>query len=128
MIISEKYLKEKQVIEMQELYEDMDLVEEWVGQSLEHIQDELSEYIYESEDEAPEIKKKKKPEGWDNPFKGTGEGFKEMFGIGNPFKKDKNQKNIFVEKKLKGETKSTAKKLATTLYNTYKKTHKMLAW
>ena len=121
---------ELDAIRGQELYDDMNLVDDWVGGSLKLIQEEIDTYF--NPQEALPKERKKVPIA--NPFSGTLTGFREMFepllGIGSLFRSPakKHAKDNFLLKKLDAVTEKEAKDLTWRIYNIYKKTHKMIAW
>jgi len=114
------------VRESMELYEDINLIEEYVGVSLEQLQVEIDHYL------KPEVKKDNKKEAvvkapLSNPFGGLFKGFGEII---NPLKETifpKKKPYSFIYKELEDAAKSKAKKTTFVIYNTYKKTHGMVA-
>jgi hypothetical protein len=117
---------EVEALKSQEFYEDIELVEEWVGTSLEALQEEVDEY-FNPKKELPKIEQKT---GIENPFSGTLKGFKDMFGINGIklFSSSANKKESFVLDQLKKLAKKETEGLIFTIYNTYKKSHKMISW
>jgi hypothetical protein len=115
-------------IDDQELYDDIELVEEWVGSSLKVIEEEAM-HFYEDKKEEEEEKKQKKEKffaGYDNPFKGIFSGFGEIF---RPMRDV--IKSTPPEQLISADIKKTADKKAEEtcelIYNTYKKVHGMLS-
>ncbi len=116
---------ELEAVENLEMYEDLKLIDEYVGTSLVKLQEEINKYTSEpeKEDKDKNVNKIK----FENPFKGLFSGFKEIY---NPLRdsispKKKYSSVIYEElEKLSGEK---AKSTAYLIYNTYKKTHGMLS-
>ena len=111
------------VLESHELYEDMDLIDDYVGNSLKQLQDEVDEFLI------PKVQvevKKEKPKILDNPFKGVIRGFKEALTplVGSSGKGKIVPKFIYDD--VEKVTKETAVSLANRIYSIYKKTHGMI--
>ncbi len=120
-VFNQDYLDD---IYAQEVYENMAMVEELTEFSLEKLQDDLDEYIY------PE-KKEKKEESEDF-FVALKRGFKGLGEFGNAFSKiiptSEKKAGKFEEKKVKGEAESVARARCFTLYDIFKKAHRMITW
>ncbi|MBS3146297.1 hypothetical protein J4471_01220 [Candidatus Woesearchaeota archaeon] len=135
------------IIEEQELYEDMDLVENLTNVSMKELQNDLDKYL-KSDPKESEItyikvqdekgntkyimkptKKKKKPYEW--PFKNIDKKTKEKI---KPFKiwvRDffgLKEKQGFAVNKIRDEAQSKALGYANTAYDIYKKSHGMVSW
>lgn len=118
------------VMEKQELYEDMSLIEDLTDISLKDLQEDLDKFLKEPE----EKKEKKKKFKFESPFGDFGSGFKEML---DPFKEvGKTFKGIFIKepsegyrmKEIKKYAKEEAKNLCYMAYDIYKKAHGMVTW
>ncbi len=113
---------ELEAIENLELLEDLQLIDDYIGTSLNKLQEDIEKY------DKPEIKKEEKVKrGIDNPFSGIFDGFKELF---DPLKEltmpKKGTGKEFIYKDIKKEAESSVKSLTYVIYNTYKKTHGMI--
>lgn len=113
-----------------ELYEDMDLIEQYVDVSLKTIQDEV-DYFLET-GKAKETKKEsaKKPqkffEGFENPFKGVFSGFSDVISpLKDVFKTTPS--GDVIASQVKEAAEKEAKAHCYVIYNIYKKTHGMLS-
>ncbi len=110
-------------IDSYEMYEDLDLIENYIGMSLELLQKEIDEYL------KPEVPKKEefgRPKS-QNPFKGVLTGFKDLvrpIPLSLPKRKGSSD---FLYKEIEAKAKESAEKTASILYNVYKKTHGMIA-
>ncbi len=108
----------------QEVYENMAMVEELTEFSLEKLQADLDEYIY------PE--KKKEGEKEEDFFVSLKKGFKGLGEFGNilgSFVPGSEKKaGSFEEKKVLSEAQSVAKSRCFTLYDVFKKAHRMMTW
>ena len=115
------------ILESKELYEDMELIDQWVNVSLETLEKELDKFIHDKKEEKKEEKKESKlNHGFDNPFKGV---FNEFSGMFSPLKelvKPKPKESILYKETLK-EAINSSKLNCDILYKVYKKTHGMLA-
>jgi len=118
---------ELSAIEARELYEDMNLVDEWVGVSLEELDKEIQAYLTPAKEEKKEEKKEFNIE-W--PFKGTFEGFKHILSplqdLAEKLVKTSPPTEI-IESDVKAHAAETSKTLLFVLYNIYKKSHGMLS-
>lgn len=112
---------ELSALESWELYESIDLIEDYIGTSLKEIEDEVAKYTKKEE---PEKKEEKKKHTVENPFEGVIESFKNMF---SPIKDlhIKRKKSGIIYEELESTAASKAKGMAYTAYNIYKKTHGM---
>lgn len=116
--------KELQALESRELYEDMNLVEEWVGTSLDEIMKEADKYL--NQEEIPDVEKILKQK-LENPLKGTLKGFSEVLGpLGGIVKKKGRKASGVVYEEVMKAAGSKSENLCFTIYNVYKKTHGML--
>ncbi len=109
-----------EILESIEFYEDMDLIENYIGTSLKEVEDQIEKYTKEEAKEG-----KKEVRKTENPFAGVVNSFKEMF---KPLKGNfhfKAPKTKFIESELNNIAVDNAKKLAFSVYNIYKKTHGM---
>ncbi len=113
---------EKEALENFELYEDLDLIEDFVGMSLELLQKEIDEYLKEKPKE--EEPKKLKSQ---NPFAGTISSFRDMFKPIKVLKFHKMKVSPIIYSEVEKAAENSAKKFAFTIYNVYKKTHGMIA-
>jgi len=115
--------EEMEILEEQELYEDMDLVENLTDVSLKELQEDLDHFLKE---EKEEVKKKEKHKS-ENPLKGLGDGFKEMV---EPFKflKGGSQSEGYKVNEIKSYAKKKAEGLCWSMYEIYKKAHGMVTW
>lgn len=143
-VFSEDELK---ILESQELYEDMDLVESLTNVSLKELQNDLDKYLKpESKEdmiyikvqdeqgtiryvEKPKQKKKKSTFEWPlkdidkktkERFKPFGVMMREIFGI--------KERDSFAVERVKDEAKTRALGNALLAYDIYKKTHGMITW
>src|SRR3989338_2019493 len=118
---------ELSAIEARELYEDMNLVDEWVGVSLEELDKEIQAYLTPAKEEKKEEKKEFNIE-W--PFKGTFAGFKHILSplqdLAEKLVKTSPPTEI-IESDVKAHAAETSKTLLFVLYNIYKKSHGMLS-
>ena len=118
---------ELEVLKNKEFYEDLKLIEDYLGTNLDQLRKEAEEYFNPKKD-LP--KEQPKPQ-FENPFKGSISGLGEMFGLNKGkrmFSNSKDKHEAFLLDKLKSATKKEAEDLTFKIYNTYKKTHKMIAW
>ncbi len=121
---------ELEAMKTKELYEDLDLVDEFVEGSLKELQEEMEKYINPVMEE--EKKKKKEPRKplFENPFKGTMKGMKELV---DPLQKLAGKKisfqktSDFIEGDIEKHAKGKAAGLCFVIYNLYKKLHGMLS-
>lgn len=119
---------EMEAIEQRELYEDFHLIEEWVDVSLKELEAEIQDFLTEGKKEEKKEEKKEFKIDW--PFKGTIDGFKEIFSpltdtVGSFVKK--NPPTKLIEEDLKKHAENKAKITVGILYTVYKKTHGMIA-
>ncbi len=115
---------ELEVRQKMELYEDMELIENYVGKSLSLLQKEIEEYITEKPKESQNVKKNNSL-SLENPFKGLFAGFSEMVNpIKNVFISPKEPDFVYVD--LIKTAESSIKFSTFLIYNIYKKTHGML--
>lgn len=115
-------------IDDQELYEDIKLVEEWVGTSLDTIEKEAMHFYEDKKEEEQEKKQKKEKffSGYDNPFKGVFSGFGEIFKpLRDVIKTAPPEQLISADVKKAAEKK--AEDTCYLIYNIYKKAHGMLS-
>tara|TARA_Y100000310_G_scaffold250697_1_gene257020 strand:- start:660 stop:2192 length:1533 start_codon:yes stop_codon:yes gene_type:complete len=103
----------------QEVYENMALVEELTDFSLERLQDDLDTYLY------PEKKKEEKIKEKEDIFAGLKEGFK---SLGNILPSGEKTAGNFEHKRVKKEAQIKAKSSCFTLYDVFKKAHRMITW
>ena len=117
---------ELNALEKMELYEDMELIENYVGKSLRLLEKEINEYLVDKPKEEPKpSKKNKKSFNVENPFKGVFSGFKEVFEpMKGVFITSKNQD--FMHKDVIDIAQKKVKDSTFLIYNVYKKTHGML--
>jgi len=117
---------DQKAIESVELYEDLELIDSYVGSSLKQLQEEIDHYFKEEPKE--ESKKKTKTKiPIENPFRGLFEGFKEIY---TPIKESittKRKGSRIAHKELEEKTQEKAKDLAYRIYYLYKLTHGMIA-
>ncbi len=114
-----------EAVESVELYEDLELIDNYVGSSLKQLQEEIDHYLKEPVKE--ESKKKKTKSSIENPFKGLFEGFKEIY---TPIKESilpKGKGSSIAYEELEKITKDKAKDTAYRIYSLYKLTHGMIA-
>ena len=117
---------ELDAIESLELYEDLKLIEDYIGTSLEKLQAEIDLYTKPKIEEKP--KKPKQGPTFDNPFKGLFEGFLEIYRpIASTFTKEKRKGLPILYEELEGVSEKQAKSQTYLIYNLYKKTHGMPA-
>lgn len=115
-------------IDDQELYDDIKLVEEWVGTSLETIEKEAM-HFYEDKEEDKEEKKQKKEKffsGYDNPFKGIFSGFGDVFKPMRDVIKSTPPEQL-ISADIKKAADKKAEDTCELIYNIYKKAHGMLS-
>ncbi|MBU0963257.1 MAG: hypothetical protein KKD48_05115 [Nanoarchaeota archaeon] len=118
------------IIEKQELYEDMALIEDLTSISLKDLQEDLDKYLKEE----PKEEKKRKKLKIENPFGGIGSGFKETLeplkDVGKTFKGIfvKEPSEGFIFKEMKKYSEEQAKELCYLAYDIYKKAHGMMTW
>jgi hypothetical protein len=108
----------------QEVYENMALVEELTEFSLESLQEDLDEYIY------PRDKKEK--ENDEDFFVALKRGFKGLSEFGNVFGKilptSEKKAGKFEKGKVKSKAQGVALSRCFTLYDVFKKAHRMITW
>ncbi|MBI2670480.1 hypothetical protein HYX18_00670 [Candidatus Woesearchaeota archaeon] len=120
-------------LEAQELYEDMDLVEQLTSVSLKALQEDIKEFLNEKKEEKKEEKKKplfavpKIPvlsalKGFWDALKNINKGLMEFFKLQGP------EKYTYETKQVKKKAEETALKNVFVVYDVYKKTHGMLSW
>lgn len=127
-------------IEKQELYEDMDIVENLTDVSLKELQEELDSYLKDKSEEekkakeAERLKKRnKRKEILKSPFGRLPEGFRDMM---DPIVKGVKNFNVFSatsSKKYVGalvldRARDTALRHILVMYDVYKKAHGMVTW
>ncbi len=117
---------ELEAYESAELYEDLDLVDHWVGGSLKQLYEELERYMALSEDTEVKPEKEKKKPKMENPFAGVLKGFGEIV---KPLKSLLPARNpqSFVEDDVRALAEKQAKDKTVLAYTIYKKTHGMLS-
>src|SRR3989338_2175963 len=114
---------ELESIESLELYEDLEIVDEYIGTSLKQLQEEIEKYLKEPEKEE---KKKKLQPVIENPFKGLFAGFLEIYKpIVETFTSKKKGPSVAYEE-LSKLAQKTAASQTYIIYNIYKKTHGMI--
>ncbi len=113
---------ELEAIEAAELYEDLKLIDDYIGTSLRQLEEDIKEYTKEKPKEKEE---KPKPVPIENPFKGLFSGFQEIYKpISGLFATKKKGPDVAYEE-LAGLTDKSAKSQTYLVYNLYKKTHGM---
>lgn len=112
-----------EAIESRELYEDLKLIDSYVGSTLSQLQEEIDKYTKEEPKE--EQRKQPRKPMIENPFGGLFSGLKEIY---QPIKEtfEKKKSYGFIHKELRGVTEKQAKATAYILYNVYKKAHRMI--
>lgn len=123
--------EEIKAIDEMEIYEDLNLVEEWVGASIDAVKEDLDRFLKdekpsEKKEEKKEKKKHKFLEGFDNPFEGIFPGTGSLYESIKDIFKTKPPEEL-VEKEIEDAGTEKAKKLCLDTYNLYKKTHGMLS-
>ncbi len=117
---------ELDAIEAIENYQDMELIDNYIGTSLSLLQDEIEKYL-----KGPNKKEErpiKKHQGFDNPFKGLFDGFMQIYNpISDTFFKQKRKGPQVVYDEMEGFSKKQAKSQTYLIYNLYKRTHAMPA-
>ncbi len=121
---------EMQAFDENELYDSFDLVEEWVGDSLKVIDEEISQYLDDDEfskkkEEAPTEEKKKKNLLEENILKDIYKGFEEIIKPLTEKRSKGGSKEVY--KRIQNEAKANVKKRTFIIYDVYKKTHGMLS-
>jgi len=112
---------ELSVIESYELYEDLNLIEDYIEVSSKQLKEEIDKYI-----NPPPPKKEEKPkQQLENPFKGVFLGFKELF-TALKIEMPKKRVSSVIYTDTENVAKDKAKELATKVYTVYKKTHGMI--
>jgi len=131
--------EEIEAIEKQELYEDMDIVENLTDVSLKELQAELDFYLTDKEEEEKQTKeseklrkKNKRKDALKSPFGRLPEGFSDMMdpiinGVKH-FPIFNAGKTNYASSLVQGKAKETALKSTLVMYDVYKKTHGMLSW
>ncbi len=117
-----------EAVESMELYEDLDLIDSYVGTSLAKLQEEIDHYMKEPVKEEQPKKKHKAKNPIENPFKGLLAGFMEIYAPikENLISKRKGPSVAYTD--LQEITKEKATDLTFKIYNTYKKTHGMVTF
>ncbi len=127
---------EVEAMEKQELYEDMELVENLTGVSLKELQKDI-EHFLKKEEKKEEKEKKPISKEVEEQIKSIGKGFKEALSplteVGKTFKSIFKPvrlplKTSFVASEVEKAAKEQAKDLTYQLYDVYKKAHGMLTW
>ncbi len=117
---------ELEALESLELLEDLGLIENYIGESLDQLKKDIETYTMPKKEE--KMGKKKVKTKLTNPFGDLFQGFKEVY---DPLKEaiiPAKKKDVhLVEGDLAGHTTKTAQGLAYLIYNSYKKTHGMLS-
>ncbi len=134
--------EELKLVEEQELYEDLGLIEQLTNVSLKALEEDI-EYFLNPPAKCPEcgieLKKNicpkcgygKKKEPMINPFKDVIDGFKSII---KPMKDmtdyilPKKTKDSFAMKEIKKASETKARGLCYTAYDVYKKAHGMITW
>ncbi len=117
---------EMNVLRSKELYEDLDLINDYVDSSLKELQSELDKYI----NPQPEAEKKHVKKKWENPLKGTIDGLKEITKpLTDPLQDawKKQAPGEMVKKDVMKHGSDRASRLCFLVYNMYKRAHGMLA-
>ncbi len=116
---------ELEAIESAELFEDLELIDSFIGTTLKELQEDIEKYTKDQPKESKEVRQKKKLK---MPFGSIIEGFNEIY---NPVKETfgikKKKGPSFVYKDLEKTTEGQAKSTAHILYNVYKATHGMIS-
>ncbi len=117
---------ELEAVESAELYEDLELIDSYIGTTLTQIQEDIERF---TKDQPKEERKEGKPKKkFSMPFGDAIKGFKEIYDpIKETFGIKKRKGPSFMYKDLEETTKKEAKSTAFVLYNVYKKTHGMIA-
>jgi len=113
---------ELEALESMDLYEDLSLIDDYIGTSLTQLQKDIEKYTKPKPTEP-----KKKPKGpiIENPFKGLLMGFAEMYKpISETFFSKRKGPSIAYEELASTTAKSTEEQ-TYRIYNIYKKTHGM---
>jgi len=115
---------EVEYIEKQELYDDLDLVENLTEVSLKELQTDLDDIF---EEKKPEKEEKKKTELL--PFVGVFKGFKKTAGeLSGGIKSVLNIGESYEIGKIKEKAKDSALDIALDIIDKYKKAHGMISW
>ncbi len=110
-------------IQQLEVYEDMDLVEELTETSLKDLQADIDHYL------EPEKKQEEQPTKQNNlEFPNPLKGLKELFAPVGDYLMGKKEASPYHIEKIQKEAKNTARDRLITLYDIFKKSHRMLTW
>lgn len=119
------------IMEAQELYEDMGLIEHLTDISLKELQEDLDKFLKEEPEEKEKKKKKFKIE---SPFGDLRKGFDDMIepvkDVGKTFKGifKAEPSEGFKIKEIKKSAEEQAKEICYLAYDIYKKAHGMMTW
>ena len=120
----------QQAFDSYELYEDMELLDQWVGASLEALYEDLDVFLGERDvkDDVPE--KRVTKENWlqslKKPFALVSHGFVEAVAPLRDIFTFTQDPSLYASKLVQEEAKKNAENLTFLLYDVYKKTHGML--
>jgi len=109
--------KEIELIEKEEIFEDMSLVEDLTDRSLKDLQEDIDKYLGREEEEEKESKKEPFP----NPLKGIKD-------ILKPLKVFKRNAGNYEKKKVLVAANTEAMNKCLILYDVFKKAHRMMTW
>lgn len=112
-------------LEKQELWDDMDIVENLTNVSLKELQTDLDDLLKEEKKE--EKKKKKSGSTLGNPLKGFKEAMHPIKDLLNSLS-SASSGGGYAFSKVKDKAKSTALKQCLAIYDVYKKAHGMVTW
>ncbi len=117
---------ELEAVESRELYEDLELIDSYIGTTLTQIHEDIEKFTKDQpKEEKKETKQRKKIK---MPFGSVIKGFREIYSpIKETFGIKKKKGPSFIYKDLEDTTKKQAESTAFILYNVYKKTHGMIA-
>ncbi|MEK6956276.1 MAG: hypothetical protein AABW52_06445, partial [Nanoarchaeota archaeon] len=120
---------ELSAVESADFDEDLKLIGDYVGGSLDEISDEIAKYssLDLSPKKEEKVVKKSSGSNIENPFAGIVASFSNMFAAPKffDFSSDHNKKLDFLYTELSQKCKSDAEDKAYLVYNVYKKTHGM---
>ncbi len=121
------------ILDSKELYDDMELIQNWVTVSLDSLREELDRFLGKDEmstflgkKKEKKVEEPKKKATFDNPFKGVFDGASEVLGPMTTLFKPKPKEEFLYKETMKsaeGKAKDNCKKV----YEVYKKSHGMLA-
>jgi len=119
---------EWEALEQQEFTEEVQLLEEYVGESLEALHNEMTRILGEKEEKKGEVKEEKRVHGLENPFKGIGKDFKNTFLPKDFHLSEKKKMPLVPEEAMFKGASEAAKKKSFLVYDVYKKQHGMMSW